>query len=85
MAKAKLNGIDVHYQIKGSGRDVVLIHGFAANSAFWNIKILLTLARDYRVTVYDLRGHGYSSMPAAGYTSADMATDLRILLYQLGI
>ena len=48
----------------------------AANHAFWNLNLLLPLAREYRVTTYDLRGHGYSEMPPRGYTSADFAEDL---------
>ncbi len=83
--RAEGNGVAISYRCFGAGPDVVLIHGFAANSAFWHIKILLTLARDHRVTVYDLRGHGYSSMPARGYTSLDMAGDLGMLLDHLEI
>ncbi|MFP7753487.1 alpha/beta fold hydrolase [Thermodesulfobacteriota bacterium B35] len=78
-------GVTLSYRCFGEGHDVVLIHGFAANSAFWNIRILLTLARDYRVTVYDLRGHGHSGMPATGYTPQDMAGDLEMLLDHLEI
>jgi pimeloyl-ACP methyl ester carboxylesterase len=69
----------------GEGEDIVLIHGIAANHAFWHLNVLLPLARKYRVTVYDLRGHGYSGMPASGYTSADMAEDLQTLLNHLEI
>ena len=43
------------------------------------------LAANYRVLIYDLRGHGESSMPPAGYTLPDMARDLQHLLKHLGI
>jgi pimeloyl-ACP methyl ester carboxylesterase len=37
------------------------------------------------VTVYDLRGHGYTDMPPSGYTTNDMAVDLRALLAHLDV
>jgi pimeloyl-ACP methyl ester carboxylesterase len=44
-----------------------------------------TLAADFRVTAYDLRGHGYSDTPPTGYTSADMADDLVKIQKALGL
>ncbi len=85
MAKAILNGISIHYRSIGEGRDLVLIHGLGANQGFWNPSLLLPLARKYRVTIYDLRGHGYSDMPGSGYDSATMAEDLCRLLDHLKI
>jgi len=53
--------------------------------AFWYPRIVPRLARERRVTVYDLRGHGMSDMPERGYTPADMADDLGGLLDHLRI
>lgn len=58
------------------GEDVVLLHGLASNLAFWYSGVMVPLRRQYRVTAYDLRGHGKSSMPADGYTHYAMAEDL---------
>jgi pimeloyl-ACP methyl ester carboxylesterase len=85
VAKALINGIKVHYQVKGSGPDVILIHGITSSLAQWYIEILPALARDYRVTVYDLRGHGLSEMTESGYDSQSMARDLLGLMDHLGI
>lgn len=85
MAKAKLNGIDVHYQIKGEGRDVVLIHGVTSTLAFWYTKVMPALSAEFRVIAYDLRGHGYSEMTEHGYTSREMADDLLALVDHLGL
>ena len=83
--KVNNNGVMLRYRCIGSGSDVVLIHGLATNHAFWRLNMFLSLARDHRVTVFDMRGHGYSSKPAEGYTSLIMAEDLHHLLNHLGI
>ncbi|MFQ6040561.1 MAG: alpha/beta fold hydrolase [Candidatus Poribacteria bacterium] len=85
MPKAFVNGINIHYQTSGQGPDLVLIHGATGNMAFWYLSTLPILKEEFRVTVYDMRGHGYSDVPPSGYTSADMAKDLVGLLDHLGI
>jgi pimeloyl-ACP methyl ester carboxylesterase len=85
MPRADLQGVGIHYERFGVGPDVVMVHGLAANLAFWALAIAPRLARSARVTVYDLRGHGYSDMPRRGYAPADMACDLDHLLDHLGI
>jgi 3-oxoadipate enol-lactonase len=83
---ANVNGVDLHYQQAGAGPDVVLLHAVTANMAVWMVSNLMdTLARDYRVTAYDLRGHGLSGATPTGYTSADMAEDFRGLHDALGL
>ena len=85
MPKALVNGINIHYQTSGQGPDLVLIHGATGNMAFWYLSSLPVLTQQFRVTTYDLRGHGYSDVPPNGYTSADMAADLLSLLDHLEI
>jgi len=80
-----VNGLAMHCQQMGEGADAVMIHGLFASLAFWYLSVMPLLATRYRVTAYDLRGHGYSDVPDSGYSSADMATDLGGLLDQLGI
>ncbi len=79
------DGVGINWRKIGRGEDVVLLHGLAANLGFWSVQLLLPLSRRYRVTVYDLRGHGYSSMPRQGYKPTDMVGDLVDLLDHLGI
>ncbi|OWK39370.1 alpha/beta fold hydrolase [Fimbriiglobus ruber] len=81
------NGIRLFYQQSGDGPDVVLVHAVTSNQAVWVFSGLSdALASDgFRVTTYDLRGHGMSDRPSAGYTSAVMAEDLRALHAALGL
>jgi pimeloyl-ACP methyl ester carboxylesterase len=81
-----LDGTRFYYQQKGTGPDVVLLHAVTSNMAVWMfINIVDTLAEEFRVTAYDLRGHGQSEATPAGYTSAEMAADLQRLHAALGL
>jgi pimeloyl-ACP methyl ester carboxylesterase len=80
-----VNGVKIHYELNGSGPDLVLIHGLSGSLAFWQLRIAPELSQNFRVLTYDLRGHGQSDMPPVGYTSRDMAEDLLALINHLGI
>jgi pimeloyl-ACP methyl ester carboxylesterase len=86
MPRVTVEGMKFYYQQAGEGPDVVLLHGVTGNLAIWPLSNLTTtLAADFRVTAYDLRGHGYSDTPPSGYTSADMAGDLVKIQRTLGL
>lgn len=77
--------IALNYQCLGEGENLVLIHGLGANLAFWYPGIASELAKQYRVIIYDLRGHGRSTITGSGYTLTQMIQDLRILLEYLEV
>jgi len=64
---------------------VALIHGLGANLAFWYLGAIRHLGRDQTFLLHDLRGHGASSMPEAGYGLRQMADDFLALLDHLEI
>lgn len=73
------------WQQMGEGPDVLLVHGLATNRAFWYGTLAQALRGRYRVTLFDLRGHGYSSRPPSGYSAVDMADDIDALVAQLAL
>ncbi len=86
MPKLKANGLNFHYQQAGSGPDVILIHGVTGDLSIWFLcEAMGVLARSFRVTAFDLRGHGYSDVPRDGYTSADQAGDVMAIMDALEI
>ncbi|HZW33744.1 MAG TPA: alpha/beta hydrolase, partial [Isosphaeraceae bacterium] len=86
MPKIPADGRNFHYQQAGEGPDVVLIHGLTGDLSIWFLcQAMGTLARWFRVTAYDLRGHGYSDVPPSGYTSADQARDTLAIMDALEI
>jgi len=88
---ALVNGVRLNYvqmaapDIGAPHEDLVMVHGLATNLAFWYFHYAAVFARRYRVTVYDLRGHGRSEMPAGGYTPQNLTRDLEELLNHLSI
>jgi 3-oxoadipate enol-lactonase len=77
-----VNGTRIFYQQFGdAGPDVVLVHAVTSNQAVWVFSGLpdAIAAEGFRVTTYDLRGHGMSERPPTGYTSAAMADEFRAL------
>jgi 3-oxoadipate enol-lactonase len=81
-----VSGTRFFYQQAGRGPDVVLLHAVTSNLAVWVFSGLLdALSAEFRVTAYDLRGHGHSDVTPTGYTSAEMAEDLHRLHAALGL
>jgi len=86
MPKIHANGLNFHYQQAGTGPDVVLIHGITGDMSIWFLcEAMGRFSRSFRVTGYDLRGHGYSDVPPTGYTSADQAVDVLAIMDALEI
>src|SRR5580693_584056 len=68
--------IEIHYEDHGSGRPIVLIHGYPLNGTSWERQERELLANGYRVITYDRRGFGKSSQPTFGYDYDTFAGDL---------
>jgi pimeloyl-ACP methyl ester carboxylesterase len=68
----------------GDGPSLVLLHGIGSRGVSW-WPVIDALAARFRLIVPDLRGHGDSDKPAAGYLPTDYAADLAGLIDALGI
>jgi non-heme chloroperoxidase len=75
--------IDLYYEDHGSGKPVVLIHGYPLNGASWEKQVPALLAAGHRVITYDRRGFGRSSQPALGYDYDTFAADLHTLVTKI--
>jgi pimeloyl-ACP methyl ester carboxylesterase len=81
---ASVNGMEMYYEISGSGPTLILLHGFTGSGRDWNA-FRGKYAKGYRVIVPDLRGHGRSTNPSHHFTHRQSALDIYALLDQLGI
>ena len=69
----------------GSGRPVVLIHGWPLSGESWSEQVPALRAAGYRVVTYDRRGFGRSDKPKHGYDYDTLAEDLDHLLTELDL
>lgn len=77
--------IELYYEDHGSGRPVVLIHGYPLSGRAWDRQVPMLLEAGNRVITYDRRGFGKSSQPATGYDYDTFAADLNTLLETLDL
>ena len=77
--------IDIYYEDYGSGKPVVLIHGWPLSSSSWEKQIPSLIEAGYRVIAYDRRGFGHSSKPASGYNYDTLAEDLNKIMTKLNL
>lgn len=64
----------------GTGRPVVLIHGWPLSAQAWEPQVAVLREAGFRVVVYDRRGFGRSDKPAGGYGYDTLADDLQHVL-----
>lgn len=69
----------------GTGRPVVLIHGWPWNADSWAPQVEALRAAGYRVITYDRRGFGRSDKPLIGYTYESLSDDLSALMEELDL
>ncbi|MFI5137784.1 MAG: alpha/beta fold hydrolase [Sphingobacteriales bacterium] len=85
MAIAKVNHIEIAYEIAGKGAPIVLIHGHPFDHTMWHPQVE-AFSNNHKVITPDLRGYGKSSLPAGEITRfEDYATDVLLLLDQLKV
>ncbi|MGC4005945.1 MAG: alpha/beta hydrolase [Pirellulales bacterium] len=77
--------VELYYEDHGSGKPVLLIHGFPLNGASFEKQTAALLNAGKRVLFYDRRGFGKSSQPTVGYDYDTFAADLHKLIEQLDL
>jgi 3-oxoadipate enol-lactonase len=78
---ADINGTKIHYDVRGTGEPLVLIHAGIAHLGMWDDQ-MAAFAQHHRVIRYDVRGWGKSKDPPGTYSQHD---DLRALLQHLDV
>jgi pimeloyl-ACP methyl ester carboxylesterase len=78
-------GIELSYEDHGSGRPVVLIHGYPLDGRSWEKQTEALVEAGHRVITYDRRGFGRSSQTMTGYDYDTFAGDLDRVLTELDL
>lgn len=79
------DGVVLDYHQYGTGKPVVLIHGFGGIQEIWTGQIPWLVNHGYQVTVYDQRNHGASQQLANAPQVMDLIADLHDLIIQLNL
>jgi non-heme chloroperoxidase len=83
VGKENSANIELYYEDHGSGKPIVLIHGYPLSGASWERQLPILLDAGYRVVTYDRRGFGKSSQPTTGYNYDTFAEDLHKIIAKL--
>jgi pimeloyl-ACP methyl ester carboxylesterase len=75
---------ELHYRMAGSGKPLVLLHGYTGYSHQWQA-FLAEFVDDYKVIAIDLPGHGQSSKLGARFIVADAAKGVWEVMDHLGV
>ncbi|HCB76679.1 MAG TPA: hypothetical protein DEP91_11005, partial [Sphingomonas bacterium] len=78
------DGTDLYVKDWGSGRPVVLIHGWPLNADSWEPQAIALAEAGYRAIAYDRRGFGRSGQPWGGHDYDTYADDLKAVLEAAG-
>ena len=77
-----INGQKTYYDLQGTGRLVVLLHGWGGNHDSW-FPITKILSNNYQVIVPDLPGFGQSEPPKKDWDINDYVNHLQKLIRQI--
>jgi pimeloyl-ACP methyl ester carboxylesterase len=85
MPKINRYGVDIYYEIHGSGPPLLLTHGYSSTSEMWHGQIE-ALSKHHKLVLWDMRGHGRSDYPddPLAYSEALTVADMAALLDQVG-
>ena len=85
MAKLTRDGVEIYYEVHGSGPPLLLTHGYSSSSHMWRGQIE-ALSRDYQLITWDMRGHGHTDYPEDQglYSEAQAVEDMAAILDAVG-
>ncbi|RYF23449.1 MAG: alpha/beta hydrolase [Flavobacteriales bacterium] len=79
------SAIKINYEDFGTGKPVVLIHGWPVSHEMWEYQVAEIVNNGFRCIAYDRRGFGQSDRPWSGYDYDHLASDLDALINELDL
>jgi 3-oxoadipate enol-lactonase len=83
MERARINGVELAYQLRGTGSPLVMIHGAQGDQTMFS-DLASSFAESFRVLTFDQRGSGLSEKPHTAYTIPLLADDTAALMDHVG-
>ena len=85
MSKARVNDINMYYEVQGEGFPLVMVMGFLGSASCWDPRMLPSLADKFKVVVFDNRGAGRTDISEREYSIKLFAEDTVGLMDALNI
>ena len=85
MPRIDRDGVNIYYEVHGDGPPLLLTHGYSSTSAMWHGQVD-ALAKDHKLVLWDMRGHGQSDYPddPHAYSEALTVGDMAAILDAVG-
>jgi pimeloyl-ACP methyl ester carboxylesterase len=85
MPKLSRDGVEIYYEVHGSGPPVLLTHGYSSTGEMWHGQIE-ALSKGHKLVLWDMRGHGRTDYPddPSAYSEAATVADMAALLDKVG-
>lgn len=84
MPISRANGLDIYYEVAGSGPPLVLIHALPFDHNLWLYQVA-RFSRHFTAVTMDLRGWGQSAKPRTPFSLRDMGDDVMGVLKDAGV
>jgi pimeloyl-ACP methyl ester carboxylesterase len=82
MPLEKINNINMHYKVTGTGEPILFIHGLGSTSDDWKYQVDY-FSKSFQVITYDIRGHGRTEPASYNYSIPLFAEDCAALMNHL--
>ncbi len=79
MSSANVNGINISYEVRGTGYPIIFIHGFGSKKEIWKPQIK-EFSKKFKVIAFDLRGTGKTDRPNYPYSMKMFVDDIKGLM-----
>jgi len=79
------SSVNIFFEDLGTGRPVVLVHGWPVSHEMWEYQVNALVTAGYRCISYDRRGFGQSDKPWSGYDYNTLTDDLHELIITLDL
>lgn len=83
MLRTRINGVELAYDLQGTGEPLVMIHGAQGDQSMFS-GLVPVFAHQFRVLTFDQRGSGLSEKPDMEYSMAMLADDTAALMEHVG-
>jgi pimeloyl-ACP methyl ester carboxylesterase len=85
MPKLNRDGVNIYYEVHGSGPVLLLTHGYSATAQMWKGNIE-ALSKKHTLVTWDMRGHGQTDYPAdqSAYSEEATVADMAAILDKVG-